>query len=51
MNSDGIGLGLMISRALISANGGQLNIASGGIDKGSVFEFTMVMKKIVSLDE
>ena len=26
MNSEGIGLGLMISKALIEANGGKLNI-------------------------
>ena len=44
MNHDGIGLGLMISKALIEANRGQLQIKSDGIDKGSVFAFTMKMK-------
>ena len=43
MNTDGIGLGLMISKALIEANGGKLKIASKGIDRGSVFDFTMSM--------
>ena len=37
MNSDGVGFGLMISKSLIEANGGQLKIASEGINKGSVF--------------
>ena len=37
MNSDGIGLGLKISKALIEANQGELKIESKGIDCGSVF--------------
>lgn len=44
MNSEGVGFGLMISKALIEANGGQLKIASEGINKGSVFQFTMKMQ-------
>jgi len=51
MNSDGIGLGLMISKALIEANGGKLNIASRGIDRGSVFEFNMKMTNIAGTNE
>ena len=43
MNSDGIGLGLMISKALIEKNGGELSIHSDGIDQGSVFAFSMKM--------
>ena len=43
MNSDGIGLGLKISKALIEANQGMLQIYSDGIDQGSVFQFTMKM--------
>ena len=44
MNSEGVGFVLMISKALIEANGGQLTIASEGIKKGSVFQFTMKMQ-------
>ena len=43
MNNTGIGLGLKISKALIEANGGQLQIASDGIDQGTVFAFDMKM--------
>jgi len=45
MNTEGIGLGLTISKALIEANGGKLKIASEGKEKGSVFAFTMRMAK------
>ena len=43
MNSDGVGLGLMISKALIEANGGELKIMSEGLNKGSIFSFNMKM--------
>ena len=43
MNHEGIGLGLMISEALIEANGGKLEIESEGVGYGSVFTFTMTM--------
>ena len=43
MNSEGIGFGLMISKAIIESNGGLLHIKSDGIDKGSVFGFSMNM--------
>ena len=43
MNSDGVGLGLMISKALIEANGGELKIMSEGVNKGSIFSFNMRM--------
>ena len=46
MNSDGIGLGLMISKALIEVNEGKLYINSEGVQKGSVFTFTMRMYEI-----
>ena len=44
MNSEGVGFGLMISKALIEANDGVLKIASEGVNKGSVFQFTMKMQ-------
>ena len=43
MNSEGIGLGLMISKSLIEGNGGKLRIVSEGVDEGSIFTFTMRM--------
>ena len=46
MNSEGIGLGLMISKALIEVNEGKLYINSEGLEKGSVFTFTMRMYEI-----
>ena len=46
INSDGIGLGLMISKALIEKTGGKLDIFSEGIDRGSVFAFSMNMAKV-----
>lgn len=45
MNHDGIGLGLMISKAIIEKNGGQLDIFSKGVNQGSVFTFSMKMSK------
>ena len=45
MNSDGIGLGLMISKALIEKNGGELSIYSDCINLGSVFAFSMKMSR------
>ena len=35
MNSDGIGLGLLISKGLVEANGGELHVASNGVDQGT----------------
>ena len=43
MNCEGVGLGLMISKALVEANGGQLKIESEGVGMGSYFMFTMKM--------
>ena len=45
MNSEGIGLGLTISKSLVEANGGELRVASKGIDKGSHFMFAMKMEE------
>ena len=51
MNHDGTGLGLMISKALIEANGGRLTISSEGLDRGSTFGFTMKMKRVITPEE
>ena len=43
MNNDGIGLGLLISKGLVEANGGELKVASDGENQGAQFMFTMQM--------
>ena len=45
MNSEGVGLGLMVSKALIEANGGRLEIRSEGANQGSHFIFNMKMEQ------
>ena len=44
MNSEGIGMGLMICQNLVQKNGGTISVHSDGIDKGSIFTFTMCMQ-------
>ena len=46
MNSEGIGLGLMICDNLVRLNHGTISVHSDGIDKGSVFTFTIKMKQL-----
>ena len=43
MNSEGIGLGLMISKKIVELNEGQINVHSKGIGEGSIFIFSMRM--------
>ena len=43
MNSDEVGMGLMIVQKLVKQNGGTISVKSDGIDQGSVFTFTMKM--------
>ena len=45
MNSEGIGLGLMISKGLVESNGGQLKFSSNGLGKGTQFMFAMRMNR------
>ena len=45
MNSEGIGLGLMISKGLVESNGGQLKFSSRGLGKGTQFMFAMRMNR------
>ena len=51
MNSDGIGLGLMISKAIIEKNEGKLLIHSDGINNGSIFAFSMKMIRQEEISE
>ena len=46
MNSEGLGMGLMICKKLIELNGGSIKVYSNGRDKGSMFSFTMKMKML-----
>ena len=46
MNSEGIGLGLNISKKLVKANGGELKVASRGVNKGAQFMFAMKMQQM-----
>ena len=43
-NSEGIGMGLMISKKLVEINQGTIRVHSDGDRKGSVFSFTMKMR-------
>lgn len=42
-NHEGIGMGLMICKNLVEQNQGTINVHSDGLDKGSIFSFTMKM--------
>ena len=44
LNSEGIGMGLMICQKLVELNGGEIQAFSDGKKKGSVFSFTMKMQ-------
>ena len=46
MNSEGIGMGLMISKSLVNINGGDISVYSDGENQGAVFSFTMRMEKV-----
>ena len=43
MNSEGIGMGLMICKKLVEGNGGELIVKSRGENLGSSFIFSMRM--------
>ena len=43
INSEGIGLGLMICKELVSLNKGTIEAHSDGENQGSVFTFTLKM--------
>ena len=44
-NSEGIGLGLTIVRALVTAYGGTITVKSEGLNQGTTFSFTMLMEE------
>ena len=44
MNSEGIGMGLMICQNLVQLNGGKITVYSAGEEQGSTFKFTMKMQ-------
>ena len=44
MNSDGIGLGLLIVKQIVECADGSIVALSPGPDQGSVFAFSMQMK-------
>ena len=44
MNSEGIGMGLMICQNLVKLNQGSISVHSDGEDKGSVFTFMLKMR-------
>ena len=43
MNSEGIGLGLMIVKQIVESASGQVKVFSEGVGKGSTFSFSMLM--------
>lgn len=45
MNSEGIGMGLLICQNLVNLNHGEISVFSEGEEKGSVFTFSMKMMR------
>ena len=43
VNSEGIGLGLTMVKQIVESGGGAIGVESPGIDKGSLFSFSMKM--------
>ena len=43
VNSEGIGLGLTMVKQIVESGGGAIGVDSLGIDKGSLFSFSMKM--------
>ena len=46
MNQEGIGLGLIICKEIISQNGGRIEVYSKGVNQGTTFIFSMKMRTI-----
>ena len=45
MNSEGIGMGLMICQNLVIKSGGSITVQSRGEDQGATFAFSMGMRE------
>ena len=43
-NSEGIGLGLNIVRTIVEKSGGTINVQSEGVNRGSLFYFSIPIK-------
>ena len=50
LNHEGIGLGLTIVKQIIELSGGRIAVHSDGINKGSIFYFTMIMDSVQEED-
>ena len=51
INSEGIGMGLMICQNLVRMNKGTISVHSNGENQGSVFSFTMLVKPVEEAQE
>jgi len=45
LHPDGSGLGLYIAKKIVEGNNGEINAISAGINKGSIFSFTLLVYK------
>ena len=45
-NEEGTGIGLAICKKIVECSGGQMHVYSEGLNHGSMFTFTMKMKKL-----
>ena len=50
MNSQGIGLGLLIVKQVVESSGGSISVTSRGVGHGSKFSFSMSMDEVVIPD-
>ena len=51
LNSEGIGLGLMVCKNLVERNEGTIEVDSEGLGKGAVFTFSMKMRALRTQNE
>ena len=51
LHPDGSGLGLYIAKKIIEGNNGEINVISQGVNKGSVFSFTLPIYKNQTTDQ